>query len=553
MSLRQPQPAVGILPLRVLLALAVLAAALLTAPRARAQEATISIRFTDELISWIATDNQGERSAEIVDRIIGLSPEVQSVRLQRAGGRISLFLTASASDELPVSFQLTLDKMAYYRMRTAPTDVIGVTDALQAAKAAEPLVRGAAYRYDGRYSSIDLTLDLRPAIEEARQRRARLEAEARAAAEAKAAAEEKAAVEAKTAEAARRTKTSAAAAAAAAAAKAAEEARATAEAARATAAAATVAAAKAEGEAREAAEAARATSSAAKTSAGRSASALSAAERPQPALKATSQETTRLAAKALGNETAPVVDGQLADPAWQGAPWFSVGVAGASGNLTLTAAALWSPDRFWIFVRWPDRSQDDLHHPWVWSQRERAYFVGPQVEDALSLSFAREGRMGECMLAGAEAVTDLWTWRAGRTDFSGHAEDATMTLSFQQQLRANSFQARNGSVLWVRIEPDAGSRPYQTQIAGAYAGDLIPRYSASVPSGSMADVTAKGAWKEGFWTVEFSRRLSTGDPADAVFGPGSETSFSIAVFDSREGIEHSSSKELTLKLELPRP
>jgi hypothetical protein len=49
--------------------------------------------------------------------------------------------------------------------------------------------------------------------------------------------------------------------------------------------------------------------------------------------------------------------------------------------------------------------------------------------------------------------------------------------------------------------------------------------------------------------VELSRRLSTGDPADAVFAPGREIYFSVAVFDRREGIDHSTSKELVLKLE----
>jgi len=49
--------------------------------------------------------------------------------------------------------------------------------------------------------------------------------------------------------------------------------------------------------------------------------------------------------------------------------------------------------------------------------------------------------------------------------------------------------------------------------------------------------------------VELTRRLSTGDPADAVFAPGREIFFSVAVFNSREGIDHSTSKELTLKLE----
>ena len=62
-------------------------------------------------------------------------------------------------------------------------------------------------------------------------------------------------------------------------------------------------------------------------------------------------------------------------------------------------------------------------------------------------------------------------------------------------------------------------------------------------------VSAKGGWKDGFWTVEFSRRLATGDPADAVLAPGREAYLSVAVFNSREGIDHSTSKELALKLE----
>jgi hypothetical protein len=131
--------------------------------------------------------------------------------------------------------------------------------------------------------------------------------------------------------------------------------------------------------------------------------------------------------------------------------------------------------------------------------------------------------MGECMLAGNEAATDLWTWRAGRTDPSGYAEDATMTLSFQRIARANSYQTHNGRSVWVKEEPDAGSQSYQAQIVGAYAGDRIPRYIARTPSGSIGR-HGQRRLKDGFWTVEFSRF-------------------------SREGIDHSTSKELTLKLE----
>ena len=487
------------------------------ATAARAQEKRVTLIFTGELLSQIATDNQGEQTAEIVDRIIGLSPAVLTVRLQRASGRISLFLAVSGADELPVNFQFTLDKMIYYRMRTARADVTGMTEALQEAKAAEPLLREVGYRFDGRYSMIDLTLDLRPAVKASRELQARREVEARAAADARAAEEAKAAAAAKAEGEAR-----------AAAAKVAEQTRAEAEAARTAAAAAKAAAVKTAAPVPE--------------------------EKPRPVTKETAppppaKEAPYLSARSLGREPAPAVDGQAADAAWQTAPPLTFEVAGASGKMMVTAAALWSPDRIWILVRWPDKTKDDVHRPWVWSKTEKAYVAGREVEDALSLSFAKEGRMGECMLAGNEAASDLWTWRAGRTDPSGFAEDATMIVSFQRIARANSYQTRNGRSVWIKEEPDAGSLPYQAQIVGAYAGDRIPRYISRTPSGSMADVTAKGSWKDGFWTVEFSRRLSTGDPVDAVFTPGREVYFSVAVFNSREGIDHSTSKELALRLE----
>ena len=172
-------------PVLCLLLLPVIA--VLSPTAAAAQEKMVSLVFTGELLSQIATDNQGEQTAEIVNRIIGLSPSVHSVRLQRAGGRVSLFLATSGVDELRVSFEFTIDKMIYYRMRTARADITGMTEALQQAKAAEPLVREVGYRFDGRYSMIDLTLDLRPAIKSAREEQARREAEERAAAAAKAA------------------------------------------------------------------------------------------------------------------------------------------------------------------------------------------------------------------------------------------------------------------------------------------------------------------------------------------------------------------------------
>lgn len=496
-----------------------LALVFLLAPRSSGETAAperkqVALAFTDELLARIATDSQGEQTTEIVNRIVGLSPALLNVRLQRASGRVSLFLTTSADESVPVEFQLTLDKMAYYRMRTARTDAAGMTQVLQEARSFEPLLLEVAYRHDGRYAIIDCTIDLGPALAASRKVREQREAEARAAAAAKAVED----------------------------AKAAEHTRATA----ALRAAATAKAA--------AKDAARQTPSPA---------APASSQPPEPAKPARDQAVVaaapfelppaqypgRLSAKALGRETEPLVDGLFSDAAWLGAERFNFDVGGASGKIPVSAWALWSPERLWIMVRWPDRSKDDAHHPWVWSKEANAYIAGGEAEDALALALARDGRIGECMLAGREAVSDLWTWRAGRTDPSGFAEDATLTVKARPFAGATSHPARNGGTVSVREDLDAGVGPYEARPAGAFAGNRIPSFVSRTPSGSAGDVRAKGSWIDGYWLVEFSRRLYSGDPADATVAPGKDTYLSIAIFDGREGADHSTSQEIVLRLE----
>lgn len=484
---------------------------------AAAEQKLVSLAFTDELLARVATDSQGEQTTEIINRVIGLSPSLLNVRLQRASGRVSFFVTTGADDAIPVEFQLTLDKMAYYRMRTARADAAGMTQALQEAKSFEPLLLEIAYRHDGRYAIVDCTVDLGPALAASRRVREQREAEARAVAEARAAEE----------------------------ARVAEESRATA----ALRAAATArAAAKTAG--RDAARPAPAGAPAAEQPA--------ASARPDPAqavaaggpsAPAPAQHPGHLSAKALGRETEPVVDGLFSDAAWLGAERYTFEVRGASGKIPVSAWALWSPERLWIMLRWPDRSKDDAHRPWTWSQEAKAYVAGSEVEDAVAVAFAREGRIGECMLSGREAASDLWTWRAARTDPSGFAEDATLTVRAQPFAGATSHPARGGGAVHIREDPDAGVGPYEAQPAGAFAGNRVPAFVARTPSGSAGDVMAKGSWKDGHWLVEFSRRLYSGDPADAILTPGKDAFLSVAIFSAREGADHSTSQEIVLRLE----
>ena len=153
------------------------------------------------------------------------------------------------------------------------------------------------------------------------------------------------------------------------------------------------------------------------------------------------------------------------------------------------------------------------------------------------------------MLSGNEGVADLWYWRAARTNPAGFAEDGSLTVSTKRIPKANFYQAKNRKTVWVKESRDSWTSPYRSQVAGAYEGDRVRRYVTRAPTGSAADVTAKGAWKNWTWTVEFSRLLETGDPADAVFPLKKDRYFSVAVFNGRERSEHSASEELRLRLE----
>jgi hypothetical protein len=268
-------------------------------------------------------------------------------------------------------------------------------------------------------------------------------------------------------------------------------------------------------------------------------------EAPPPPKKAVAY----LSARALGDMPPPELDGRLSEAAWEEAEAFTFDVEGDSGAVKVAMSALWGEDRIYFLLRWKDKEASVEHHPWEWSEANGEYVVGKAVEDAVALQFPTKGRMGDCMLSGREAQADLWFWKAARTNPVGYAEDGTLTASTGRIPKANFYKAENKATVWIKEKRDAGTSPYRSQVAGTFEGDSIRRYLPRKPSGSSADVRAKGLWGKGLWTVEFSRKLDTGDPADVVFKPKGERYFSVAVFNRRERREHSTSRELLLRLE----
>jgi len=178
----------------------------------------------------------------------------------------------------------------------------------------------------------------------------------------------------------------------------------------------------------------------------------------------------------------PLVDGRSLDEAWQGQPWTSVG-----GQLW--AKACRDRTRLFLLVRFPAAEERRRHRPWRWDATAQHYLSGDAEEQALTV-----------LWRGADGTADAWVWRADRTDAAGHADDGW-------------FRPGDG------FRPDAGSPCWESRYVAEFAGAELPRFYPQEPTGSLADVRARGIWEEGHWTVELARALETGE-ADDLALPG---------------------------------
>lgn len=150
-----------------------------------------------------------------------------------------------------------------------------------------------------------------------------------------------------------------------------------------------------------------------------------------------------------------------------------------------------------------------------------------------SLGFEHTGEFTADMLSPVDSVWEIWHWKAFRTNPQGYAMDKTHRYARSKpEGRANPHKARDGSEIWISRPEDAGDTVEKKQTAPTtYQGDRVPQYVAGSPSGSTADVRAKGGWASGRWTLEFERRLDTAQPDDTPFDLGRSYRMALAAFD----------------------
>jgi DMSO reductase family type II enzyme heme b subunit len=240
------------------------------------------------------------------------------------------------------------------------------------------------------------------------------------------------------------------------------------------------------------------------------------------------------------------LDGAAAD--WAGIQPVSVPMVGQGNVETVNMRIAVRDGMIYVLAEWEDSSQDILYKPYQWDDAAQAYAKTRKKEDRLAISFEMAGDFSANKLDGAEFEADVWHWKARRSNPAGVAHDKWWKVSKTQFPRSAEFYGPSGVPVYLARRSDKGSKLYKPLRHVTKQADTMPGYEINMsPEGSIADVKAKGVWKNGRWTLEMVRKLSTGHSDDAVILENGAIKMAIAVFNGVDSEKHSVSETLVLQ------
>ena len=227
---------------------------------------------------------------------------------------------------------------------------------------------------------------------------------------------------------------------------------------------------------------------------------------------------------------APVIDGNADDAGWSRAK--PLVTYDPLAKVRLTVRAVYTDDTIFILATFPDQTENRDHKTQVWVAEQSRYRIGYDREDTFVIKWSMETGPVDLRVDAEEPYrADIWFWKAHRTDHAGHADDKSHVYSSLQTPGSKPVLSRNGRRFYLKRPGDAGKAAYETIVHGEHVGDRAPLYKHGAPQGSRADVRAKGNWRNGGWTVEFSRKLVTNNPDDLQLDAGGAYNLGVSRFE----------------------
>ena len=226
----------------------------------------------------------------------------------------------------------------------------------------------------------------------------------------------------------------------------------------------------------------------------------------------------------------PTIDGRGDDPAWKISNQTVINDAVTELDHTLNC--VYDKARIYIKASYPDETQSRTHKTGVWDSEAETYNFGADREDTLLLKWNINDNKGDLSLSSDVSYkADVWYWKAHRTDPMGYADDKFHIYSYERLNKSKKRISKRGNRFYLVRRGDAGQSAYKPIIHFAHFNDQVQSYAHRSPSGSRADIKAKGHWSEKKWTIEFSRALDTGNTDDVRFKTGRQYQLGVSRYE----------------------
>ncbi len=228
----------------------------------------------------------------------------------------------------------------------------------------------------------------------------------------------------------------------------------------------------------------------------------------------------------------PEIDGRADEPIWSLAPVLTTHDPIASIDISLRA--LHSDDRLFLLVTFADPDESREHKNWQWDRGKEIYEIDGSREDVFVIKWNMAPGPADLSIRNPTPHrSDIWYWKACRTDPQGYADDKLHVFSHEKGggKFATEVTTANGETMYLLRLEDQGEPAFRIDLKVGYQGDLLPRYRHQEPIGSRADVRAKGTWRDGAWTIEWSRALQTGHDDDVQFEPTNNYHFGVSRYE----------------------
>ncbi len=233
---------------------------------------------------------------------------------------------------------------------------------------------------------------------------------------------------------------------------------------------------------------------------------------------------------AIKTSTEPVIDGLASEAIWEKATPLSVYDTIADINITLKAA--YNKDKIFILATFKDADENREHRTLIWDNQLKAYQNGPEREDVFVLKWSMTDHPTQLTLQDdAPYFADIWFWKAMRTDHAGYADDKMHIYTASKSKKSKAMVSKKGRIFYLTRKGDAGKAAYSSNLVRGMQGDRIRKYNWNMPEGSRADIRAKGVWQNGSWTIEFGRKLNTGNGDDIQFEVGQKYPFGVSRYE----------------------